>query len=48
MTEVIPEPTADEVAHRAPRQGPPTVQTPEAEQNRWLGLAVLGGLLAWR
>lgn len=49
MTEVIPEAVnaAQEVAHRAPRQGPPTVQQPEAEENRWLGLAILGGLLAW-
>ena len=49
MTEVIPEAVnaAQEVAHRAPRQGPPTVQQPEVEENRWLGLAILGGLLAW-
>ena len=49
MTEVIPEPVnADQqVAHRAPRQGPPTVHQPEAEESRWIGLAILGGLLAW-
>ena len=49
MTEVIPEAvnTADDVAHRAPRQGAPSVQQPETEESRWLGLAVLGGLLAW-
>ncbi len=49
MTEVIPEAVnaAEDVAHRAPRQGPPTVQQPEIEENRWVGLAILGGLLAW-
>ena len=49
MTEVIPEAAtpASDVAQRAPRQGPPTVHQPETEESRWLGLAILGGLLAW-
>lgn len=46
MTEVISEPTSEPQPPARDRRTP-QVQEPEETENRWLGLAVLGGLMAW-